>query len=524
MEENEALDVDDIGLDQEKEKSNEEKKDEGPEKQKYINDNVIAKGYNLDDLSRSITIHTGLTINEISLEVLKKEIKIFKKKKKKESAKAEKELKSSGKTQKNEMLKMLFSPEHYQLKTHAQLENALTKLEAEKKRINPVITESHQEKMGGGLLGKKTVYYFTIKCPELNTEVGRTLEDFEFFQKILIERYPYKYIPPIFPKSAQKEYSHELYKRYLNRFLEYISQKKILRTSPITYEFLELNSNLFFTYKKKLIVNKYVCKYNMENYITMKGILDADFTQDKITEAEKLFKKIVATRSIYKNLSTALGKVVNDLNNLERHMKQASSAFSALSNYTKESNQSPLLVKSYDKLKDIFTQWSSSYGKQKFFMNNNFKEYFDYLNLQIKALGELEKQHTKIKNDYEKTGLEMYTKKEKLYNSKKYKEWELSDEDNKNIEFLKLNKESAFKAMLPGMTNLVLAQKIQFACSTVIVKKEYEKFMKRQGNNLKQYLLGLKQKNQDIFSDAYTLCSLFNIELEEEEKKSVNNI
>ena len=88
MEENEALDVDDIGLDQEKEKSNEEKKDEGPEKQKYINDNVIAKGYNLDDLSRSITIHTGLTINEISLEVLKKEIEIFKNEKKKRICKS----------------------------------------------------------------------------------------------------------------------------------------------------------------------------------------------------------------------------------------------------------------------------------------------------------------------------------------------------------------------------------------------------------------------------------------------------
>ena len=513
MEEKEE-EINEIVLEQENEKKQEVKKDEGPEKQKYINDNIISKGYNLDDLSRSITIHTGLTINEISLEVLKKEIENFKNEKKKESAKAEKELKAAGKTQKNEILKILFSPENYKVKTHTQLENTLTKLEAEKKRINPVITESHQEKVGGGILGKKTVYYFTIKCPELNTEVGRTLEDFEFFQKILIERYPFKYIPPIFP-TGQKDHSHEFYKRYLNRFLEYICQRKILRTSPITFEFLELNSNSFFTYKKKLIVNKYFCKYSMENYITMKGNIDVDFTQDKINEAENLYKKIEATSSIYKNLSTALGKIVNDLNNLERHMNQASSAFSALSNYSKESNQSPLLVTCYNKLKEIFSQWSSSYNKQKFFMNNNFKEYFDYIRLQIKALEDLEKQHMKIKNDYEKSGLELYMKKEKLFNNKKYKEWELTDEDSKNIEFLKINKESAFKVMLPGNTNLVNAQKIQMICSTIIVKKEYEIFMKRQGNNVKQYLLSLKDKNQEIISDIYTLGSLFNIELDE---------
>ena len=301
--------------------------------------------------------------------------------------------------------------------------------------------------------------------------------------------------------------------------MEYICQRKILRTSPITYEFLELNSNLFFTYKKKLIVNKYYCKYNMENYITMKGNLDVDFTQDVINEAENLYKKIEATNSIYKNLNKALGKIVNDFNNLERHMSQASSAFSALSNYSKESKQSPLLVTCYDKLKDIFSQWSSSYNKQKYFMNNNFREFFEYIRLQIKALEDLEKQHMKIKNDYEKTGLETYMKKEKLFNSKKIKEWELSEEDSKNVEFLKLNKESAFKAMLPGNTNLVNAQKIQMACSTIIVKKEYEIFMKRQGNNVKQYLLNLKDKNQDIISDAYTLSSLFNIELDEGKDK-----
>ena len=66
MEENDILDIGDLGFDEEEEKK-EQIKDENPEKQKYINDNIIAKGYNLEDLSRSITVRTGLTINEISL-------------------------------------------------------------------------------------------------------------------------------------------------------------------------------------------------------------------------------------------------------------------------------------------------------------------------------------------------------------------------------------------------------------------------------------------------------------------------
>jgi len=498
--EEEALDIGDLGI----QENQVPRVDETLEKEKYIQENIISKGFKLDDLSCSITAHAGLTINEINLDTLKKEVESFKNEQAKEAAKATK--------LKNLEEINLYSSEHYILTTHKQLENKLTKLNDENKKINPLIVGSHEEKTGG-LLSKKITYYFNIKCPELNTEVARTLEDFEFFQKTLVERYRFKFIPPIFPKNKDKVYSHELYKRYLNRFLNYISERKILRTSPITLEFLELDSNSFYNYKKQITNQKYVCKYNMENYTTMKGKLDVEYTKEKTNESDKIYKKLEATSSIYKNLDTALGKIVNDFNKLEKHMKQASDAFSALSNYAKESGQSPSLVTGYEKLKDIFSQWSSSYNKQKFFMEQNFREFFDYINLQIKALEEIHKQHNNIKNDFEKYGVELFAKKEKLFASKKYNLWELSEEDNKNIEELKLNKEKAFKAMIPGMSNLVKVLKIQMACSCDIVKKEYEIFIKRQGENVKNYLLSLKDKNQEIIADAYTLCTLFNIEM-----------
>ena len=510
MEEGDILDIGDLGV-EEGAGGQSAKVDENPEKQKYINDNIIAKGYNLDDLSRSITIRTGLTINEISLDTLKKEIEFYKTQQLKESYKASKEIKAT-KVKKEEITNDLYAPEHLQLKTAVQLANTLTKMEEEKKRINPTITDSRQEKTGG-LLGKKTVYYFTVKCPELNTEVVRTLDDFEFFQNVLKERYPFKFVPPIFPKNKDKVYSHDLFKRYLNRFLENLTQKKILRTSPITLEFLELDTNDFATYRKNLTDKKFVCRYNMENYTTMKGALNIEFNHEQVNVPDKIFKKIEATESIYNNLNKAMGKIINDLNNLGRHMSEASNAFSALSNYSKESEQSPLLVTCYEKLKDIFSQWSGSYDKQKFFLDHNFREFFDYMNLQIKALGDLQRQYNRIKFDYEKYGLELIQKKEKLFANKKVALWELSEEDSKNVEFLKQNKESAFKAMLPGMSNLVSAQKVQMACSCNIVRQEYERFIKKQGENLKAYLLSLKDKNQNIISDAYILCSLFNIEL-----------
>ena len=511
MNDGDIFDIGDLGFEEDQKNAQEQIKDENPEKQKYINDNIIAKGYNLEDLSRSITVRTGLTINEISLDTLKKEVEFYKTQQLKESYKVAKEMKA-GKSRKDDIITDLYAPEKFAIKTAKNPESNLTQLENEKKGITPVITESKSEKKGG-LLGKKTTYYFTVNTPEIKQTVTRSLEDFEFFHNVLVERYPFKYIPPIFPRNKDKTYSHELYKRYLNRFLEHVAQRKILRTSPITLEFLELNTEQWDIYRKKLEANKFVCKYNMENYLTVKGQLQFEFSPEQTTVPDQFYKKLEATSSIYKNLNTVMGKIVNDLNNLGRHMRQASEAFSALTNYSRDSQQDATLVSCYEKLKGIFNTWSQSYDKQKFFLNNNFREFFDYMNLEIKNLSFLNKQFTNIKVDYEKYGLELLQKKEKLFNGTKYSLWELSDDDMKNIEYLKKNKDSAFKAMLPGMTNLVMAQKVQLASSCFILKKEYERFMKKQGENLKKYLLSLKDKNQEIISDAYALCSLFNIEI-----------
>ena len=301
-------------------------------------------------------------------------------------------------------------------------------------------------------------------------------------------------------KYKDNSYTSELLTRYLNRFLEHCVNRKILRTSPITLEFLELDNENWAVYKNNLTKNKYICQYNMENYTSLEGNLNFSFNQEQVSAPEKFYKKISAFPAIYNNLNTAMGKIINDFNNLGKHMKQASDAFSALYNFGKDHDQNPSLITGYEKLRDIFSNWSASYDKQKFFLDHDFREFFDYMNLQVKELSKLNKQYTRIKNDYEQYGLDLLTKKEKLF-------------DEKNVEFLKQNRESAYKCMLPGLSNLVAAQKVQLMCSANIVQREYEKFVKHQGDKLKEYLIGLKDHNQNIIADVYILSTLFNIEM-----------
>ena len=110
------FDIGDLGFDEEPKDQQEQVKDENPEKQKYINDNIIAKGYNLEDLARSITVRTGLTINEIKLDTLKKEVEFYKTQQLKESYKVAKEMKA-GKAKKDDIITQLYDQEKFSLKT-----------------------------------------------------------------------------------------------------------------------------------------------------------------------------------------------------------------------------------------------------------------------------------------------------------------------------------------------------------------------------------------------------------------------
>ncbi len=52
----------------------------------------------------------------------------------------------AGKTKKDDIITELYSKEKFNIKTAKNPESDLIKLESEKKRINPVITNSSQEK------------------------------------------------------------------------------------------------------------------------------------------------------------------------------------------------------------------------------------------------------------------------------------------------------------------------------------------------------------------------------------------
>lgn len=197
-------------------------------------------------------------------------------------------------------------------------------------------------------------------------------------------------------------------------------------------------------------------------------------------------------------------------------MKEITDIFGNLNKCAKDTEQSELTKKVFEKLKPIFNSWSISFEKQKIFFEQDFKEFFKYINLQLNELNTLQNQYIKFKNNYEALGIELINKREKLFNEKKYAKWELSKEDEAKLDTFKDNHDEAMKYICKEFNEVVTAQKIEVACSCNIVMNQFKHVSKYIGEQMKKYFESLKERNQTIVGDAFNVVKLFNVTIETE--------
>lgn len=118
------------------------------EKMKYISANILEKGYNPEDLSNFVIKKTGKPVESISFDQLKKLIEQFKDQSLQETYKNLDESQEEPKEQQQEEFQNpLYSPMVYNIKTVAQQDNELLKLENEKKKITIIISDPKKKKV-----------------------------------------------------------------------------------------------------------------------------------------------------------------------------------------------------------------------------------------------------------------------------------------------------------------------------------------------------------------------------------------
>jgi len=413
------------------------------------------------------------------------------------------------KSKKEEQLEELYKPQQIEIKLSPREENKLTELEKNSKKLTFKISEENFVKKNIFSTPKVTC---KIECPELESTVTRSLEDFEWLKSQLNEKYPMMYIPPLPDKKSIKD--GKTVSRYIEKFLNVIARRKVLRVSEIIQEFLSSDEKNFEAYKKKLSENPFKLAAKMENFKSSKDSLKFDFKKEQISLPDKYIKKLEPTKSLYNNLDTIVSSISADFASLSKHMKELSGVCGKLNKSAKDTDQSDSTKKVFEKLKTIFNNCSSSYLKQSEFFEKDFKEFFHYINLQLNEMNLINSQFIKKKNEYESLGLDYLNKREKLFNEKKYNKWELTKEDEAKLDTFKDNKEEAMKYICKEMGENVEKLKLQVGCFSNIALKQFNHISKYIGEQLKSYFESIKEKNKEIVEEGLTISKLINVQIE----------
>ena len=495
------------------------------EKMKYISANILEKGYNPEDLSNFVIKKTGKPVESISFDQLKKLIEQFKDQSLQETYKNLDESQEEPKEQQQEEFQNpLYSPMVYNIKTVAQQDNELLKLENEKKKITIIISDPKKEK-SVGMFSKKSVYSYKVECPEIKTEVRRTYADFEWLKNQLGLYYALRIVPPLIKESmlyqleiVSKKDTEEVVEqakiKHLNYFISALLKRKIFRTSAILFEFLELNEKDLKVYKDQLNKYKYNLTYTLENLKTVKNTMKFELKPSEINTANLLGKKCNIISDIYNKIEKNVINVSNDFLNLEMHMKEIGELFNKLVTQLKNDENAKKMEDVFTKLNKIFTSWSVSCEKQSSFFKNNFKSFFNYMNLEIQEMNVINQQFVAYKKEYEDYSAKLNKKKEDLFVQKDQSKWSVEPGTEDQIPKYVNNKKLAFEKMLYQETTFQSDEKKLVACTVYFMMKQFNKLMKCQSENVHNYFSKMKQDNQIIVGDAFNLIKLFSAEKE----------
>ena len=499
--------------------------DEESKKMAFINENIIEKGYNPEEVANFVMKTIGIPFESLSLEKLKEMLDQYKDKGlndvytsvRQNEKKSEKKNESKNKSKKIEDL--LYLPEKFEFETDYQQENKLIELDRNNNLIDITVSEPLKEGKNGFF--SKAYMTYRIKCPQLNSDVRRTYTDLEWFRNQLVIRYPLRYIPPIIKEIDLKQMENnlnieneDLYEqrkvRYLNQFFNSLIKKKILRTSPILLEFLVLENEIFKKYQNQLNSKKYELYIKLDNLITMKGKIKCELKPDSINEADKMQNTFNSLSDLYNKIGSCASIISKDFQNLNIHINELSVLFNKLDeilsqNKCNNTNDMKQLFSDFGK---IFNNWSNSFGKQNEYYNKEFKETFNYLGFEINEMNSIYKNYKEFKTEYETFTTLIIKKKEDLFNSKKTQNWGVEPGTEGDIPTYKNNKEVAFEKMLYKENILLKEEKKRVSATIHLMNKQFNKLMNNQNERMKKYYEFIKKNSKMIFGGEQMLKEL----------------
>ena len=373
----------------------EEKDDDQHQKQQYLRENILDKGYDANEFMDYFKESTGvqdINLNDYTMNNLIDVVNGFYAKKAENNvapphaqntlltiprdlrSDSEQDINNDGSGNSNNI-----STGHINENGVEEIIKCNQMEKTEFKDKNFELKISFPEKIETGIFTKSYISY-GVSIPSMNIMVRKRYSDFEWLYQKLGDYFVNCVIPPLCKKNYMEQFNEDFISkraRALEKFLNGIAVHPILKNSFIFYYFM-LKDNEEFKQKKALYDQPFKPK-RINDFNNVDGFLKVNLTN----ENEIYFQNIIDDIDMNENL---MHQIIQNYKNLFELFKKINEKMSEISylwkkieGKSKKFYENTNTYKSYSIMKDIMKDWTEMNKKQIIQMNENLVEVFRYI-------------------------------------------------------------------------------------------------------------------------------------------------
>ena len=359
------------------------------------------------------------------------------------------------------------------------------------------------EKIGKSIRKKAITYFTTITVP-LAKVVKRSFDDFEWLRQKLNKMFDSNFIPslpkinPILGINNDEETS-----RSIEKFMHYLSLDPIIKNSQILYDFLSIENYDEFVKKKKEYEIITPCN-DIQEFKSITGDVDINFDNEKENKLKNIKEFCNINSKLLEKLNSNLNNLFQEMNTVIKRINDIADIWANLFKTSEKYNDDNISKEIYFQMNKFFSSLANSYKKQNEFINIDIRESFIFMQHNYVSINELIKIVEKKKNFYFKEEKVLMSLKEDLFKTRNTEKHKIK---NMHIDVDKKNDLGEFdlSTLLPLNTQQLLEWKKSYGFYLNRFLKEYER-MKSLNSVVYRDKIQRCYKTQNLIASELCAC------------------
>ena len=362
------------------------------------------------------------------------------------------------------------------------------------------------ERVPGTFFSKAYTTYIIVTSPA-NLKVRRRYSDFEWLRQVLINLYSSNVIPPI-PKK-NKIGGDRFDELFLDKRLRTLEKFiNLLLTDPIIRDSQILYDFLSIEEESKFNNRKkyysnYKLPMNLCEFKSPNGKLNITINEEVEIFYQNIKDNTELNQDLLTKLNTNIKQLSLEMTNVFNRMDEIAKICDELFINSIKYYDINDIKVSYCQLKDMFKNWSTALKKECVLLNVNVREYFKYSKNLFRSMKEMLNIVDFHKQTYYKSKRNLITKKEELFKRSDVSKWDLGPNKNISIVSLLKDKNVALPKMLYSETKAVNNMKQMYGYYLNRATGEFERIRKLIGLGHRQNISENSNKQITIISELF---------------------